>query len=360
VLLAALLAGIASCAGETPQEKPLRPVRAQQVYATGGGRVRNFSGATQSGMESKLSFKVGGTVQSLRVKVGDEARAGFLIAEIDSGDYELQVEDAEASLAQARARARNAEATLSRVRGLYESNNASQADYDAARADRDSARAQVDSGQKKLELARSQLSYTRLVAPGDGSISEVSVEVNENVSAGQPVVILSSSGRPEVKVAIPEIFIARIREGQRVDVSLDALPEKSFPAVVTEVSVSSTGAATTFPVTVTLESAHEEVRAGMAAQVAFRFDSTGEKERFLLPPFAVGEDRAGRFVFVVEPTEADRGIVHRREVRVGQLTGEGLEVLDGLEDGDLVVTAGVSLIQEGLEVKLPVGDGIGS
>jgi RND family efflux transporter MFP subunit len=353
LLLAAALPVAAGCSAESPREELIRPVRFQEVYATGGERLRTFSGAAQAGVESRLSFKVAGTVRRIRVKVGDRVRSGLLLAELDPRDYELQVEDAEAALAQARARARNAEATLDRVRGLYESNNASQADYDAARAERDSASATVSSGEKKLELARSQLSYTRLVAPVEGAISEVTAEVNENVSQGQTVVVLSSGSLPEVRVAIPEVFIARIREGQRVQVEMDALAGRQFPAVVTEVGVASSGTATTFPVTVRLESRPEGIRPGMAARVAFRIESGGERERILLPPFAVAEDRSGRFVFVVEPTGSGRGVVHRREVRTGQLTGDGLEILDGLRDGDLVVTAGVSRIEDGLEVLLP-------
>ncbi len=360
LLLAAALPVAAGCSGEPPPEELIRPVRFHEVYATGGERLRTFSGVTQAGAESRLSFKVAGTVRRIHVKVGDRVRVGLLLAELDPRDYELQVEDAEAALAQARARARNAEATLDRVRGLYESNNASQADYDAARAERDSATAAVASGEKKLELARSQLSYTRLVAPVEGAISEVTAEVNENVSQGQTVVVLSSGSLPEVKVAIPEVFIARIREGQRVQVEMDALAGRQFPAVVTEVGVASTGTATTFPVTVRLESRPEGIRPGMAARVAFRIKSGGERERILLPPFAVGEDISGRFVFVVVPTGSGRGIVHRREVRIGQLTGEGLEILDGLRDGDLVVTAGVSRIEDGLEVLLPEAGTSGS
>jgi multidrug efflux pump subunit AcrA (membrane-fusion protein) len=90
-----------------------------QVYRTGADRVRTFSGTARAGVESRLSFRVAGTVERVAVKVGDTVRPGQMLAELDPRDYELQVEDAEASLAQARARARNAESNLDRVRGLY-------------------------------------------------------------------------------------------------------------------------------------------------------------------------------------------------------------------------------------------------
>ena len=71
-----------------------------------------------------------------------------------------------------------------------------------------------------------------------------------------------------------------------------------------------------------------------------------------MPPQAVLEDRQGRFVYVVEETGAGEGVVRRREVTVGELTGEGLEVVEGLADGDRVVTAGFSQIVDGLEVRV--------
>ena len=66
------------------------------------------------------------------------------------------------------------------------------------------------------------------------------------------------------------------------------------------------------------------------------------------------EDRFGRFVYVVEPTADEKGLglIHRKSVTVGELTSEGLEIFQGLSDGDLVVTAGVSRIQDGLKVKI--------
>ena len=90
-----------SCGKEVPEEQIIRPVRYMQVYSTGGARVRTFTGVAQAGMESRLSFKVPGTVKRLAVLVGDNVKRGQLIAELDRGDYELQVQQAEAAWTQA-------------------------------------------------------------------------------------------------------------------------------------------------------------------------------------------------------------------------------------------------------------------
>jgi RND family efflux transporter MFP subunit len=271
---------------------------------------------------------------------------------LDPTDYELQVQEAEASLIQAEARARQVESDYDRVRGLYENRNAAKADLDAGRAEAESARAQIDASVKRLEQARAQLSYTRLRAPTAGSIAFVPVEVNENVTSGREIALLTAGSRPDVNVAVPESLIGEIQRGEAVTVTFDAFPGSNFAGVVTKVGVAATDLASTFPVTVQLREETETVRSGMAANVAFAFGSTDERERYLLPPQSVLEDRDGRFVFVVEPKESGLGVVRRKPVTVGDITGEGLEVLDGLSDGDRVVTAGVSQIHEGLEVEL--------
>ena len=353
---AALVALAAGCGGAPPEPEPLRLVRAEPVYATGGSRERTFAGSARAGLESRLSFKVPGTIRRLAVKVGDQVRSGQLLADLDPRDYTLQVEDAEAALRQAEARVRNAEATLDRVRGLYENRNASQADYDAARAENDSASAQLASIEKKLELAQSRLDDTRLKSPLDGAIAEVAVEESENVRPGQTVLTLTAGSRLEVRIAVPEAFIGRLREGQGAGVSFDAIPGRRFAAVVTEIGVTPAGLATTYPVTVRLTEEAGAARAGMAAEVTMAFSEDGGRARMIVPAFAVGEDREGRFVYVAAPGENGRTVVQRRAVRAGDLTEEGIEILEGLDEGDLLVTAGVSRLRDGMEVRLPSGE----
>jgi len=278
-------------------------VRVVEVYATAGGRARSFSGVARAGIESTLSFRVPGTIDELPVRLGDRVRARQLIARLDPVDYELQVKETEAALSQARAEARNADAGLRRVRGLYENDNASRADLDAAVANAASANAQVEWVSKHLELALRQVDYTRLQAPVAGAIAELRVEVNENVGRGQAVAVLSSDGAPEVELAVPEGVITQIAEGDTVSVRFDALAGRTFEGVVTEVGVSATILATTFPVSVRLPDADRDVRPGMAADVTFVFDADDATERFFVPPEAVGEDREGRFVFVAQPTQ---------------------------------------------------------
>jgi RND family efflux transporter MFP subunit len=168
--------------------------------------------------------------------------------------------------------------------------------------------------------------------------------------------VLTSGTRPEVEVGMPEVFIARVYSGEKVEVTFDALGGRSFTATVTEVGVASTGLATTFPVKVRLDQDESAILPGMAAEVHFRFEDEGDRERLVVPAVAVGEDPRGRFVFVVEDQGDGTALVARRDVTIGALTSDGgLEILHGLADGEQVVTAGVSRLTDGRRVRLNPG-----
>jgi multidrug efflux system membrane fusion protein len=349
----ALAAGIAACA--EPPEPPaavIRPVRYQIVQTSTGTVARSFTGVAKAGAETTLSFRVAGPLVQLAVNVGDRVSQGDLIAGIDPADYELRVKEAEAGLRQAEALASNADADLRRVRGLYETNAASRDDYDGATAAASSARAQVEALTQRLEMARRQVEYTHLLAPTAGAIAEVRVELNENVAAGQAIAVMTSGGRPEVELAVPEGTIARIAPGQTVQVRFDALPGRVLQGRVTEVGVASGGMATTFPVTVALADDEGGVLPGMAASVQFQLTEASPASGVIVPGNAVAEDRDGRYVFVVERSGDGRGVARRRAVTVGGLVAAGLEITSGLSDGDLLVTAGVTHLSDGDTVRI--------
>ncbi|MGD8700589.1 MAG: efflux RND transporter periplasmic adaptor subunit, partial [Gemmatimonadales bacterium] len=271
-----LASTLPACRGQEETEPVIRPVRYEVAYSTGGNRVRSFSGTARAGVESRISFRVPGSVRRVAVEVGDAVRAGQLLAELDDEDYRLQVQRAEAGLAQARAQARNANADYARARQLYENANLSRSELDAARTASESAASSVNAYERELELARLQLSYTRLRAPVAGAVAAVNVEVNENVPTGQVVVLLTSGSNLEVEVDVPGVLITGIAEGDDVDVAFDALPGRTFAGTVTEVGVAATGPGLTFPVTVRLAESVSDIRPGMAAEVGFQFESASQ------------------------------------------------------------------------------------
>ncbi len=349
ILVSLTVSWVGGCAEPPEAQVVLRPVRYEEVRVTADSRLRTFAGVAKAGLESDLSFRVPGIVERVPVVVGQRVARGQVLARLDPTDYELRVQEALAGLAQAEAARRNAESDYDRVRGLYENNNASRRELDGARANAESAEAQVQAAEKRLEQARRQLSYCELRAPVAGIVASSTAEVNENIQAGKSLFLLAAGAEIEVEVALPEALIADVELGQAVEVTFDALPDRRFTGAVTEAGAAAVGSATTFPVVSRLSDSDPGIRSGMAAEVSFRF-GTGEAGAIVVPAVAVGEDREGRFVFVLELTGEGRGVARRRGVEVGELTGEGLEIASGLQDGERIVTAGVRRLTDGEEV----------
>ena len=338
-------------------EEQLRPVRYVTVTDDSVYRNRSFSGTSKSTQESRRSFKVPGTIVSLPVQIGQRLAAGDLIAEIDSVTYVLQTQQAAASLHEAQANDRRAAANYERTKGLYANDNASLNDLESSRAQAESARAVVASASKALEIARLNTSYTRLQADTDCSIASLYVEVNENVSAGQQVAAVSCGEEFEVNLDIPESVIASVSESTPVSVTFGAIPDQVFSGTISEVSVTSAATAG-FPIVVKINGSHTSLRSGLAANVTFQFDSsTAGGGGVVLPVSAVVNDPTGTFVFIADAGENEgETIVRRRAVTLGELSQSGIEIVDGLDVGDRVITAGTSVIRDGQRALLPAAE----
>jgi RND family efflux transporter MFP subunit len=289
------------------------------------------------------------------VQIGQRLRAGELIAEIDPASYTLQAQQAQASLVEAQANDRQAAANYERTKGLYANDNASLNDLEAARARAESARAVVRSAGKALEIAQLNLSYTRLKADTDCSIASLSIEVNENVSVGEPVAVVSCGDDFEVEIDLPESLIGRVDEYTPVTVNFGAIPDQSFSGQIREIAVASVDSSAAFPVIVGINEKHPSLRSGLAADVTFQFDlRSASGGGVIVPVSAVIRDPAGTFVFIAKPDgAAGEAIVQRSEVTLGELTQSGIEVISGLSVGDRVVTAGVSVVRDGQRVLIP-------
>jgi len=354
LLLAALILVGCGKSDESAEER-LRPVRFVTVSDASEFRGRSFSGISKSSRESRLSFKVSGTIKNVPVQIGQRLEAGDMIAEIDSASYVLQAQQAQATLVEAQANDRRAAANYERTKGLYANSNASLNDLESARAQAESANAVVRAASKALEIARLNVSYTRLTADAECSIASLNVEVNENVASGQQVAAVSCGDAYEVTLDLPESLIGSVDEWTPVTVRFGAIPDAEFSGEISEITVASGAGAAAFPVVVRIIGSHPALRSGLAADVTFQFDSAASLDGgFVLPVNAVISDPTGTFVFVAETGEAaGEAVVRRRDVTLGELSESGIEVTDGLAIGDRVITAGISVIREGQRVLAP-------
>jgi len=349
-----LLAGVmlAGCKDHpVEQEEIIRPVRYQLVERAGDVRGLTYSGVSKSGTEIKLSFRVGGSIRTVEVGVGDRVRQNDLIATLDDVDAKLNKERTAISLAKSQVQAETAEANLRRIRALYESNNVSLREYEDAKERYANADAVYHAEKRSLELLNRELNYYYLKAPMDGIITSRDVSRNENVQPGQVVVVLETGDLIEVQVGIPELSISRIEKGQEVAVQFPTVPGAEFKGLVNEVSYSIDRDSSTYPVTVVLADVSDRIRPGMPANVTFIPDGNENPDTLIVPVNSVAHDSMGTYVYVVTPSGDNLGAVHRKDVVLGSLTPQGFELDSGLEQGDRVVTAGLSKMYDGLKVR---------
>lgn len=334
-------------------ELPLRSVKHQKISYSTDKLVKTFSGVTKAELEANLSFRVSGRVDKIPVNVGDKLNKGQLVARLDGTDYSVLYEQAKAELASAKASLRSAESEYNRTIGLYEKRNASKSQLDTTRASAESAKAQVKASDQQVEAARLQLSYANLYSPQECIVSSKPVKENENVSSGQVVVSVNCGSKVEVIVDVPESYIDAVKENQIVTVSLSSVDNRHYSGKVTEISSGSSDQASAFPVTVVLDGSNETLRAGLAAEVEFTQSNGNEENYFILPVTAVAHDEQGDFAFVLTSSENDKqAVVKKKYVEVKEIVQQGIRVTSGLNNGDSVVTAGVTVIRDGMTVKV--------
>lgn len=342
-----------SCAKEEKLvvKKVPRQVKYGVVQMEHGDESRSFSGTTQSGTEANLSFRSNGLITMLKVKVGDRIKKGQLLATIDPKDVQFSLGQAQATLRNSKIQMETAKSSLDRVKQLYTTGNATLNDYEQAKSGYATAYANYQTAQKGVSLQRSQLQYTKIVAPSEGIISAVNMTVNEFAKAGSPVIVMNSGEEDiEIEVGLPEIFISRITHGDTVIVTIPSIDKASFKAIVTEVGYS-TVTSVTYPVTLKLLNPTEAVRPGMPAEVTFSMGTQKGSGHLIVPIKAVGEDYEGNFVFKLEK-RGDHFITKKHPIKIGTIKGGGFQVIDGVVEGDKVAIAGLRSLYDGREVTL--------
>ena len=324
--------------GKKPEEAEfIRPIKTLRISSMTGEQGKFYSGIARSTTESNLSFRVGGEIIELNAKTGDEVKKDQVLAKLDPTDYQTKVNEAKAVYTQGKA-------DLERYRLLYEGENATKQELDVAQAN-------FDTGKAKFELAKQNLAYTVLKAPKDGLIAQVPAEVHETVSPGKTIVLFESGNVLEINLGLPESLIGGTNKKDSVDVRFDAVAGTTFKAVVTKVGIRVDEKTATFPVTVELLEQDDRLRSGMVAEVVFYPKSIQLKEgQYIIPSQAILENAEGeKFVWVFQETTQ---IVQKRQVKTGAIQTQGVEVLSGLESGEIIAVAGVHYLEDGQKVRL--------
>ncbi len=344
---------LAGCGGAEPAAPPpaTRPVK---VFTVEGGRselVRTFPGRVDASQRAELAFRVPGQLQEILVREGDLVQEGQVLARLDPADYEVVLEDRQANFD-------NAKRNFDRARELIDDGNISRIDYDRMEA-------QFRSASAALSQARLNLEYTVLTSPFRGRIAERRVENFEDVLARQTVFWLQNIDRLDIVIDLPESVVRSIRgsAGENRDLPSDQTvararafarfegrSEQRFPLLPKEIATQADQQTQTFRATLTMDAPTDfNVLPGMTATVVLDLSDVVDKEGVKWVPVRSVQADSGLEprVWVLDP---DTMTVSAREVVIGRMSGQMIEVREGLAGGEEIVAVGAPYLAEGMAV----------
>ncbi len=344
VSLLLAIAMLSGCSKKVEKTEDIRPVRAITVAPAGSMAVVELSGEVVPRYESRIGFRVGGKIIARKVDVGTVVKRGQMLMQLDATDLQLSQSQARAALAAADSNLALARAELDRYRELRQKNFVSQAVLDAKEAAYKSAQATHEQASAGLKAQSNQSSYASLVADADGVVTGIDAEVGQVVAAGTPVVRVARTGETEVRVSIPEDQVDLLRKAGEVKVRTWARPDLAIDGRVREISPVADPATRTFAARIAIPKAGDDIRLGMTATVAF---GTTAPQGIRLPLSALFQEKGVTSVWVVE-----QGKVRLVPIQVAGAAGNEVLVGSGLDHGQTVVTAGVSMLREGQTVTV--------
>jgi macrolide-specific efflux system membrane fusion protein len=327
-------------------------------------------------LESSLLVSVGaqasGQIKSLKVQLGQQVKAGDLIAEIDSTTQQNTLRNAEAQIASSRAdravqqaNLKRAELTQRRQKNLLADDATTRAELEAADLTLESSRAQIEASdarlaqaQSSLDTARANFGYTQIVAPMSGTIVAIVAREGQTVNAVQSsptIVKLAKLDTITVTAGISEADVIRVKAGQTVYFTTLGDSKKRYYGKLRSIapapasietdtggrSANSSGGATQavyYNATFEVPNPTGELRIAMTAQVFVVLNEA--KQVLTIPTAALGEQAAGG-AYTVQVVDA-QGWPQPRRITVGINNNVDAQVIDGLKAGEQVVVGDAS------------------
>ena len=310
-----------------PQEETKIPL--VEVYSAAYMTVSHetvYSSTVQANIVNNISPQTAGRIRKLNVEVGDFVSKGQILAEIDR----MQLEQAELKL-------KNDERELERCRQLLNEGGLSQSDFDSM----------------ELAFKVSKTSYDNLVentilrSPVSGVITARNYDVGDMYSMSSPVYTVQQITPVKLLVAVSETDYTRISKGDKCVITADALPGESFKGSVVRIYPVMDPSSHTFNVEVQVPNANARLRPGMYARVSLNM---GDTESIVIPDAAIVKQQGSgqRTVFVLK----DDDTAEVRLVTLGKFFDGQYEVLEGLSEGDRVVSKGQASLRSGVKVEV--------
>lgn len=345
MLFAALL--LAGCSNEETPPEQLRAVNVVRVSSNNNAGQIAYSGEVKPRYETALGFRVGGKIVERLADIGDVVKAGVTLARLDPEDQKLNSQAVRSRLAAAEAAYQQAKSDLERYTELYQKKFISRAEYDRRLTDFNVSKAQLAQVQAELAVTENQADYTRLRADHPGVVTAIEAEVGQVVAAGQTVMRVARTAQKEVAISVPENKLEELRAASDIEITLWARPEKKYAGKVREVSPVADPVTRTYAVRIAMSQADADVKLGMTANVYL--GGISQASTVELPATALFQQGEAAAVWRVD---IDTGEVNAVPVEVARYFEDSVAVASGLQDGDLVVRAGVHKLFEGEQVRV--------
>ncbi len=331
-----LLLFAVSCQGGEVRVNSPRKVKCESVVlAADNFETVNFPGRVVAATDVNLGFRIAGIVDEICVADGAYVRKGDVVARLDSRDYALQLAATEAEYSAIKAE-------VDRVVALYEDESISANDYDKAVNGLKAITA-------KLSAHQNALADTELRAPFDGYIQKSNFDLGEAVAAGTPVVSIVSASAPEITINIPAAYYIKRELFASATARFELLGDETFELTLKSISPKA-NLNQLYKATFEVKSRGGVLPAvGMIAMVEMNYKQTNDTKELLVIPFKSIVERDGdSYVWVVKG-----GKVESRRVKVMEIKSNGKALLsEGVEVGDMVVTAGVRSLKDGESVEI--------
>lgn len=295
---------------------------------------------------SNVSFLVPGKVIQVSPREGDYVRKEQLLASIDPTDYELALTAASKQADMARIAFERATDEHRRMKMLFDSKSLAPNDYEKFKSAYEAAGQQHEQAVAAEKIARKHLADAELRAPVSGFISKRAIEPGETAGPGRPVFEIVNLDNVEVSVGVPETDVHLVRVGQKVAITLPALPGSSFTGDIRLVNISADPGTRTFMTRIAIPNLEHTLRIGMVAEARIRGDKV--VKMLTVPIEAIGRDSQGATMVYVYYPEQKR--VYAKRVEIGVPYEKDLEIRSGLAGDEWLVLAGQTKIRDGSAV----------
>jgi RND family efflux transporter MFP subunit len=346
-LILAMAAALAACGPEPEDTAPeIRPVRTITIEKRAAGVPVVLTGRIEAQDEAALAFRIAGRMIERTVNLGDRIEPGQLVARLEPQNEMNALRAAEANLRAAEGQLVEARAEYQRQQTLNERGFAARAVYERARQARQTAQSAVDSARALLKNAQDQVSFTELKADAEGVVTAVGAEPGEVVQAGQMVVRLARQGGRDAVFDVPAQVIRSAPSDPEITVTLTEDAAVKASGRVREVAPQADPMTRTFLVKVGLSEPPAEMRLGATVTGRMEID---EGEIIEIPATALTQHERQPAVWIVDPATST---VAMRPVEVVRFAPGSVVVSEGVEPGEIVVTAGVQALHPGQKVRL--------